>query len=179
MIIKKLIIGLILFSVLYLSSSCASINEETLSTSSTLATQLDSSIIEIDEIDVKIYTHEEIEEIMNEQQIQPYHIVYEANAETIKDTTFVDESILLTPEYKYGRAFYSNYSSKDATLIITNFVPETDINKTIPANKGLGIIWQNNTDSKQTYTVSVSNDGSENLSGKISVGKSNIKDELE
>lgn len=178
---KKLIMGLVLSSALCLSSSCVFANEGTLSnvnTESVLSTQSDDSIIESDGVEIKLYTHEEIEEIMNELQAQPYDIVYEASAETVKDTTFVDKSIILTPEYKYGKAFYSNDSSIDATLIISDISFGTTVNKTIPANKGLGITWQNNTSSPKPYTVSVSNDGSENLLGKISVGKSNVKGQL-
>lgn len=112
----------------------------------------------------------EIESVMNDLEKQTCNIEYMAENESVADKTFVNKTIELTDEYKYGKVFYSNNSFKDVTLIITG----TDISMIIPAGEGIGTTWvKNQFESKKTYIVSISSDGSVNLNGKISIVKSN------
>lgn len=171
---KKMFIGLIVSSVVCLSSICVFANQFANQDEYNIETEITTNVSN-DGFQTKIYTLEEIEKIMNELDIQPYNVEYIAESESISGKTNVNKTIQLTSEYKYGKVFYSNNSSKDVTLS----VPEADISVTVPAGKGLGKTWvKSGIGSKKTYTVSVSSDGSVNLDGKLSVAKSNVKGEL-
>lgn len=136
----------------------------------------ETKIYDSDEIEVetKIYDLDEIEEIMNDSSIQPYHIEYIAESESVTGKRAVNKTLELTDEYKYGKVYFSNNSSKAVTLSVTG----TNIDISIPAKKGVGQRWTKDGSGNKTYTISVSSDGTINLDGKISVAKSNIKGEL-
>lgn len=126
------------------------------------------------EIEKKIYSLDEIESMMIELDTKKHNIEHICESESITEKTFVNKTIQLTNEYKYAQVFYLNNSSKTVDLII----PEADIMVSVPSYKGISHIWTKGEINEKTYTISISSDGSENLNGKISIAKLNVKNEI-
>jgi len=102
-------------------------------------------------------------------EISPYKVDYSAQNVPVTGTTDYSNSIELTNEFKYGKAFYSNLSDSYVTMTVIG----KGVNKsiTIAPHDGKPLEFEKSGLFNQTYKISV-HCSTENLNGIFSSGRS-------
>lgn len=91
----------------------------------------------------------------------------------VNDTTNFDYTITLSNDKPYGKVFYDNTSFDSITLYLKDSFKVIE-SKTISGNDKGFIIWEKDKDGDKHYTIGIRTNGSSNLLGKISLGKSEV-----